>query len=65
MSPPTPKQDFAPPPEGYVPVVSRTPEALEDERRAREAAAFEARVADVMEQLGMSRTEALVVIRGA
>ncbi len=52
------------PPEGYMPVVTRTPEALEDERIAREQAEHEARIKATMTELGVSRKEALKIITG-
>ena len=60
-TPPETEQDLSPPPAGYVPVVSRTPEALAEEQAAREAAAEEARIAALAEELGISVAEARAI----
>jgi hypothetical protein len=61
----SPKEPAVWPPEGYVPIVTRTPAALEDERVERERVAFEARIAAVMADLGVTRTEARKIIAGS
>ena len=58
------KQDYDPPPEGYVPVVTRTPQALEDERVERERVALEERIAATVEELGVSKAEARKIVTG-
>lgn len=61
----SPKEPAVWPPEGYVPVVTRTPEALEDERVERERVTLEARILGVMVDLGVSRKEALAIVAGS
>ena len=53
----SPKEPAVWPTEGYVPVVTRLPEALEDERKAREAAEREARIHIVAGELGLTVAE--------
>ena len=53
------------PPEGYVPVVTRTPQALEDERVERERVALEERIAATAEELGVSKAAARKIVTGA
>lgn len=55
------EQDHTPPPAGYVPVVQRLPEALAEEQAVQEAAAEEARIAALAEELGISVAEARAI----
>lgn len=61
----SPKEPAVWPPDGYVPIVGRTPEALEDERVERERVAYEARIAAVMVDLGVSNSEARKIVAGS